>query len=226
MTYISYNNHILAAGNVKKQVENLLLEYIIALAVEWHIENEKIKNPTFHFNGSTRAINANTFLFYPFYFTTANGHSKALFNSSGLYKRSFLGPISETLAKKTEFNEKLGVFECVLTYFTITTSRITLNDGIVDVMEIKSAIENTFIEGLPIRFKDLEVEKDDETKHTKLIDAINKSKDALKIQSNNKFLNYDVEHFRNFGQGYYNSTIGEVITYENAKKDRIFNPIN
>lgn len=217
----------------KKKITQYALDYVISLTVQWFEDNKKAESNNFSISGSKTLpeLNASKLLFYPFYFATANGSSKALFDVLGEFKMIDYGPISKVLYDIVQNNEQN------LLSFEVDFLELRINDdftlGVIQEKIRKKTAKNTC--GTEVNFEDIYISKDKEVNVNDKLpiwEAIDTSYTALCTQSDNRFLDYDLTRFQEIARKYY--TVNkkmqdkpnyDIIEYDDIIGDRRFVPV-
>jgi hypothetical protein len=150
--------------------------YIILLSLNWAKEE----------GDDSKKISSINTIFYPYFFSTANGHSNDLINVLGPFRMLPLGPISRSLLIPVQ----KGSFE---DFFEMSENFIVYKD-LESFQSVKQKIENEEIKS-NIKFKDLYVQRNDKKDYSSLIDALASSYRAILLDTNNKFFSFDIFDF-------------------------------
>lgn len=178
--FLDINGNKLSVSD-NNQVAELLLEYVMCLAAEWYELDKKRIYPDYRINGQDCwDLRAKVMLLYPFHFATANGHSIALFEALGEFIWNESGIESNILKRKLNRKEEFN-------WFDLNYSKLSLKRSHT-IAEIKDEIGDSKIDikdNSPIKLSEIYVQKNDKTKNTAILTAIDDSRNALFTQTRN-----------------------------------------
>ena len=193
--------------SVEELVKGLTNDYVLYLTVNWYLDRMKL-DKNIGVDTSFPALTPFKLLFYPFHFSTANGHANNLYDIMQPFTMVEFGAYSQTLLKHN-FKSRDG--ESI--FFTIEDDSLKL---LKPFDEIEQQIANTQITS-NYQFKDLYVKKDDLSDYSTLMNALKSSRKALEIGTNNEFLDFDVTEFQKHSKSY-REYIGKDVPKQVIKK--------
>lgn len=182
--------------SIEMLAKGLANDYILYLTIKWHLEKKNIilKDE----DREIPQLESSKLFFYPFYYSTANGHSKDLFEILKPFNKFEFGIFSENLFNRAIAKIRIDSSELYKSdFFHIENNKFSLLKPFSSICEGIKAEEVT-----NVLFKDLFVAKDDGTGYSTIIEALESSQRALLIGTNNNFLNFGLKEFKDKSKSY------------------------
>jgi hypothetical protein len=201
MLYVKNINETYDELNIDSSIEllakGLANDYVLYLTIEWYLKKRNII-----LNDKDRKIpqlESSKLFFYPFYYSTANGHSKDLFEILKPFNKFEFGIFSENLFNRAiAKNTTDGGKSYKSKFFQIENNEFSLMMPFLSICEGIKGIEVT----KGFAFKDLFVAKDDNSGYSTIIEALESSQRALLIGTNNNFLDFGLMEFKQKSKPY------------------------
>ncbi|PWK27869.1 hypothetical protein LV89_01276 [Arcicella aurantiaca] len=177
-------------------------DYLLYLTIDWFLEKNNLSlSSSMGAEGEylVPKFNPIGILFYPLYFSTANGHSKNLFKTLSPIKEFPFGLYSENIMLRV-FHSAVrdNIRDNISKYFIARDGQFYVKSS--SIANIESLIESEPIDlKTDLKFEDVYIEKDDTTsdnKYSSLIDALKSARKSLDIADGRRFFNYGLNDFK------------------------------